>query len=95
MNIKLKDWQKKFLQFASNNKNKIINLYGYPSGKSFIAFYDKNSKDRVYYHYESLYNLVPIYNDINNGKTVIIITIDKLHADLQDLIYFEVMEDDT
>jgi hypothetical protein len=92
MDIKLKNWQKRFQQFLLDHENKIINLYGYPSGKSFMALYDKNNKDRIYYHYESLSDLQSIHDHINDGFTVIIISIDKIKKD--NFIYFEVMDTD-
>lgn len=94
MNIQLKKWQKEFQQFLLIHKNQIINLYGYPSGKSFMAHYDKKNKDRVYYHEESMPNYELIHENIYNGLTVIIISLDKLKDEFLDMIYFEVLDKD-
>lgn len=99
-NIKLKSWQKKFLQFVAENENKIINLYGYPYGKTFLSMINKNNNYK-YYHdnrfdeNEYFIHTYPIKNDIDNNFTVIIITVEKLIDEkINNCLYFKVNEND-
>jgi len=101
MEIQLKPWQLRFQEFVLNNKNKVINLYGFPYGKTTMAVYDKKKTDRIYYHdnrddeSESFFTVYPIQKNIDDGLTVIIVTIEKLFdKNYNDFVYFEVNEND-
>lgn len=90
--MKLYDWQKRFLEFVDQHENRIINLYGYPYGKTSMADYDTNERHK-YYHYDE--EKTPnLDDDLQNGKTVILITIEEIEDSPDNLLYFEVTRDD-
>ena len=98
---KLRNWQKSFQMFLEKNNNRIINLYGYPFGKSTMAWIDKDKEDRIYYHdirnneSISFVDLYPIYPNLEKGLTIIIITVSKLmDKKLENIEYFEVKQGD-
>lgn len=97
MEITLYTWQEKFLDFVSMNENTIINLYGYPYGKSFIATYDSCENHRYYHddgNHVSMFDFYGIENDLARGDTVIIISIEKITDIKFPILYFEVNHDD-
>ena len=63
-----------------------------------MAVWDQK-KDRIYYHdnredeSKSLFEIYPVKTNIDDGLTVILITVEKL-SDNDNLVYFEVNEND-
>jgi hypothetical protein len=47
--MELRTWQRDFIKFVNENENSIINLYGYPYGKTTMSLLDTNPY-HVYYH---------------------------------------------
>jgi hypothetical protein len=98
-NIKLMDWQIRFQDFVKQHKNEVINLYGWSLGKTTMAAIDRKKKDRIYYHDNrkdqsvSFLDTYPILKNLEDGLTVIIVTVPKLE-ELDNLQYFEVKEED-